>query len=239
MKSQATNEQPSAMEKKKEPIHFDTTPGAPGRAHFCVVLACLAYKTQKEIEQELVEYGYNGTNVLFFATNLTSGFIIVWDDVVAVAFKGTTTWREWLNNANVYLKRIPDGRVHAGFYNSIKTLGPELLTIVKPTLDGGSKLVVTGHSRGGAIALLFVTVAAHYGISVHAVHTFGSPAVGDAEFANYWRSESNQYKNTHRWIPSFILFPITLATSAGSLFWVAAIIPLKLRAWRFVQRLFQ
>lgn len=149
---------------------------------FCVFLASLAYKAQLEIEKELADAGYPGTNVIFFKGDLASCFIVRWDDVTAIAFKGTTTWREWLNNCNVYLEPTQFGRIHAGFKNTIQNLGPILYRIIYPDIQAGAKIVLTGHSRGGALALVFACFLALNGCRAHRVAMFGSPKVGDEEF---------------------------------------------------------
>jgi triacylglycerol lipase len=44
-------------------------------------------------------------------------------------------------------------------------------------------LVVTGHSLGGALAVLAADILNAQGFLIHSVYTFGQPRVGDATFA--------------------------------------------------------
>lgn len=207
----------------KRPIAYDRdNPNSNG--YFAAVLADLAYKSQAEIERELVEYGYPDTKVWFFRTTLAAGFILEWDDVIAVSFKGSSTWREWLNNANVWLKRTPYGRIHAGFYNTIQQVGPVIYRAILPGLLSGSKVVVTGHSRGGALALLFVGMLALNGFSAHSAFTFGAPKIGDQEFANNWTSDPQPVRL--RWCPSWVLFPVTIISTLLFLVWALVVAPL-------------
>jgi hypothetical protein len=165
-------------------------------AYFCADLCELAYKSQPEIERVLPKLGYHGTDVLFFKTPLVAGFIIQWGDIIAVAFKGSTTWREWLNNFNIRLHRISSyGRVHAGFWHSLKKAGPVLCGFVLPRLAFGSKLVVTGHSRGGALAMLFAGMVWINGYRAHGVYTFGSPRFCDKELAAWYNGEPPAHPN--------------------------------------------
>ena len=60
---------------------------------------------------------------------------------------------------------------------------------VRPFVDAGAKLYVTGHSLGGALATLFAAVRMlemnDEDPTLGGVFTFGQPRVGDAAFARY------------------------------------------------------
>lgn len=174
----------------KRQIKYNTNdPDAKGNAYFAVVLAGMAYKSQAEIEKELVDVGYKDTKVLFFRSALAAGFIVEWDDVLAIAFRGSTTWQEWLNNLNFWPKFTSYGRIHAGFSNTIDSIGPTIYSMILPGLLSGSKVVLTGHSRGGALAALFAYFLAINGYKAHAVYTFGSPKFGTGEFFDFFEGD--------------------------------------------------
>jgi hypothetical protein len=105
---------------------------APGNDYFAAVLASLAYKMQPGIETELVDLGYVLPRVWFVRSKLASAFITEWDDTIVVVFKGSSTLREWISNLNIWLKRTPYGRVHAGFYNALNEIFPQLLFFSLP-----------------------------------------------------------------------------------------------------------
>jgi hypothetical protein len=78
------------------------------------------------------------------------------------------------------------GHVHRGFFNAVMLLDREygLARTAKRYADRGYKIVVTGHSLGGAlttIASLLIKLTAP-SARVHAI-TFGSPRVGNSVFA--------------------------------------------------------
>ena len=79
--------------------------------------------------------------------------------------------------------------IHVTLFTHVLASSAEIiLTAVKNALElnGVSKVVVTGHSLGGAIALLdAVYLPLHLpGVTVEAI-TYGLPRVGNQEFADY------------------------------------------------------
>jgi len=121
--------------------------------------------------------------------------------LVIVAFRGTSSLEDFLCDADFFTTRINlnnDARVHLGFYKAYQSIESRL----KARLDEivirhnskpqtrNPKLVFTGHSLGGALAIL----AAYYlnrFYNIEAVYTFGAPDVGNADFArsyNYLRT---------------------------------------------------
>ncbi len=222
---------------RKRPIKFQPTDHTFNNSYCAALLAELAYKSQPEIERELVEYGYSQWKVWFLRTPLASAFVTEWDDTLVIAFKGSSTVREWLSNANVRLKRTPYGGIHAGFYNSIMQIGPPLLGLLLPGLLSGSKVIVTGHSRGGALATLFFFFLALNGFRAGGLHTFGSPKPGDSEFANHRRSESKRFPVRAIRTPSLVAVPITLLLTVALLFWKTALLPLLFRIGRRLRKL--
>jgi hypothetical protein len=200
------------MEQARQ-IKFDSNdPCSPANDYLCAVLSGLAYKPQREIETGLSAVGYPGTEVLFVGCPLAACFILRWGDVTAVAFKGSTTWREWLNNFNTRLQPTEYGRIHAGFLHTIEQIGPVLYQLLDPDIQSGAKIVLTGHSRGGALATLFTVYLGLHGFGAHRLVVFGSPKVGDRKFASLWGHVSNEPTGPIRsfinrsYIASWLLF---------------------------------
>lgn len=216
---------------------FDLGSNAPDNSYLAAVLADMAYKTQPQIESELLKYGYFLPRVWLLRTPLASAFITEWDNAIVVAFKGSSNAREWLNNLNIWLARTPYGRIHAGFYHTIKQVGPPLLELIYPGLLSGSKVIVTGHSRGGALATLFVFLLALNGFSAGGLYIFGSPKIGDGEFANNWRNDGDKIPVRHRRIPQWLIFPIAVLLNFGYVLWVFAVRPLCFNARALFRRM--
>jgi hypothetical protein len=104
----------------------------------------------------------------------------------AVVLRGTATLGGWVTDldarpvASNYFK----GRVHDGFLRAFEELSPWLMA----TIGTADKLLVTGHSLGGALATLISQFLTEHR-DLAPVYTFGSPRVGDSEFAASYRPE--------------------------------------------------
>lgn len=101
----------------------------------------------------------------------------------AVIFPGTASVQDWRTDLKIAKAPWCGHRVHRGFaaaYESVHTRIRLLIPI-------GSRIVIAGHSLGGAMATL---AALRLGItySVEAVYTFGSPRVGNGGFARAYNA---------------------------------------------------
>ena len=176
---------------KSRKIELDPVSGDPViTPYFAVRLSEVAYKDKSEAESLLSKLGYNGSDVVFFHSPLATGFIIRWGKVVAMAFRGSSNLREWLNNLNVWPRYTPVGRVHAGYYNAIESVGPQLYSALDLFSSKNCSLLLTGHSRGGALAVLFAGLLKLNGFRIQPqVYTFGSPKGGTKRFAKFYEGD--------------------------------------------------
>ena len=105
---------------------------------------------------------------------------------VAVVFRGSSHFKNWLTN----LQSIPTawpggGHVHGGFAGAQNEIWENLAPRLDAIARAGHPLLITGHSYGGALATLTLSqyLSRHPAASASA-YTFGSPRVGNAEFAS-------------------------------------------------------
>ncbi len=105
---------------------------------------------------------------------LASAVILDQADATIIAFKGTANIRDWLTD---FQCRRVNG-VHGGFHRSFSSVLDSLskaLSVRPP-----KPLFITGHSKGGAEAVL---AGCWFSSMAPQVYTFGQPRVGGAEFA--------------------------------------------------------
>lgn len=135
--------------------------------------------------------------------------VLIEGDVVA--FRGTSSWRDWLTDAKaVYVPWVTPtgmkGFVHGGFYRAFSSVRERLTERVRQM----SAVTFTGHSLGGALATLAAAWYCGAQRKIGRLVTFGSPKVGTEEFAEEFAGIPTalyRYGNdivTH--VPSF-LFP--------------------------------
>lgn len=107
------------------------------------------------------------------------------DTAVVVAFRGTepAKLKDWMTDIDTLPVPGPFGRVHDGFWRALAHVWEELGSRVAEFQDQGQSLWITGHSLGAALATLACARWRAADKPVHGLYTFGSPRVGDREFA--------------------------------------------------------
>lgn len=124
---------------------------------------------------------------------------------VIVAFRGSMDVKNWLDNLTFLktraYKEFPQAKVHQGFYWVYRSVATALMPIVRSLVKKhrGAPLLVTGHSLGAAVAVICAfELQLLENVSVHALHTFGEPRVGNANFSGLLNSSIPEvYRVTH------------------------------------------
>jgi hypothetical protein len=171
--------------------------GDPGNAQALAVASDLAYLSGDEgvkgfeeqlgLKGRLIEVGHTQC---WLATN---------DEHVVCAFRGTEAptsldgLQDWLLADAVNLLILPSGRLgtdfaaagvdarfHKGFLDALSSIWDQVFAGVKEELNKSDRpLWLTGHSLGGALAVLAAWLFDCKTINVHQVYTFGGPMVGN------------------------------------------------------------
>eukprot|EP01134_Creolimax_fragrantissima_P006195 CFRG6195T1 len=117
--------------------------------------------------------------------------------LITVAFRGTreTDLWNWITDVDYLSTTYPyvnTTRVHRGFFKAYEFSFKDTLAVHIPLLMAANptyKLMVTGHSMGGALATLCV---AHFSsalaIKADRLITFGAPRVGNVDFSNWFQT---------------------------------------------------
>jgi triacylglycerol lipase len=143
----------------------------------------------------------NGFNEKFYfidsnkvdSTSHTQGFVAQNPDVILIAFRGTesSALSDFLSDLQGAIKIQWEslGNVHPGFLTALKAVWDKSFNGVKIFPDlirnaGKRKIWITGHSLGGALAVLCAAQLTILDkIPIHSVYTFGQPRIGDEQFA--------------------------------------------------------
>ena len=132
------------------------------------------------------------TIALHNPTTNTHATLTTYDDCTVIAFRGTASLRDWLTDAEFPLRPLPGtpARVHEGFLTAFISIVPDLVAFLAPPHAPRpaprGPLLLTGHSLGGALAVLAAWWLQHLGFTIHSVYTFGQPRVGDRAFASLY-----------------------------------------------------
>lgn len=148
---------------------------------------------------------YNEPQIIAGPEGRDGASVLTYPTCRVLAFRGTLTEgpaakADWLND--FHADRVTDdrfpGRVHAGFLSSVTALGPSILGLAEQPADG-LPLLITGHSKGGALAVLAGWLLRESG---PVVVTFAAPRCGDSDFAAAFRLPCFRFENRRDLVPS-------------------------------------
>lgn len=119
----------------------------------------------------------------------TTVHVLASPEAVIIAFRGTDSAYDWLvTDAWTDLESFTDfpfdyRRVHRGFRNALGAVANKIDDALKDPKATGKPRWITGHSLGGALAVLLAArQTLLQGHAVQGVYTFGQPRVGNWSF---------------------------------------------------------
>ncbi|KAL1796905.1 hypothetical protein ACET3X_005445 [Alternaria dauci] len=150
----------------------------------------------------------DSTTVIEYSRDETStdvtGFVAIdhTSKLIVVAFRGSQTidaWRTNLDFGTTKTDICPDCTAHSGFWQSWKDARDTVLPAVKQTSAAfpSYKIIVTGHSLGGAVATLAAASIRNAGYIV-ALYSYGAPRIGGSKISSYITNQAGgNYRVTH------------------------------------------
>lgn len=136
---------------------------------------------------QLAALSYDGYSI---SIGNSAALVEIVDGIQYIAFAGSDDAKDWRFDLDA--KQVPwsskddakpyGGSVHRGFKTCWEEVKPHLL----PKLDLSLPTVVTGHSLGGALAVLCAASLKRVGVQINGVATFGCPMVFDVVGSNGW-----------------------------------------------------
>jgi triacylglycerol lipase len=156
--------------------------------------SAVAYDTPERCAKWAKVSGFTGA-FDFFDHQHTQGFVTESGEAIIVAFRGTQPNRpmDWFADFRATCDPWDHrnaGRVHSGFYSALRKVWGVTLAngeiLPRRLVNRGNKTIwITGHSLGGALAVLCAAQALFVSrVPVQGVYTFGQPRVGTKDFAD-------------------------------------------------------
>jgi hypothetical protein len=175
--------------------------GDPRNAQFLALASELAYLAQDEGAEAY--RSQLGLEARLLSVGNTQAFVGTNNDHIVVAFRGTESpttidgLKDWLLTDAANLLIQPQGdlgtdfaaagvaaRWHDGFIKALASIWDPLLEAVESERKKNDRPIwITGHSLGGALALLAAWRFKRKFVPIHQIYTFGAPMVGNAETA--------------------------------------------------------
>ncbi|MDC7336312.1 lipase family protein [Streptomyces lydicus] len=162
------------------------------RHALCMARAAeLAYKDEKAVEAAARDWGFDRVrhhHTEFrppFPLEDTQAYTLGGRHMIIVAFRGTEPAKmiDWLSDATTPPWPGPGGKgyVHYGFGEALQSIWPQVRAAVDEFRDNNQTVWFTGHSLGGALAML-AGARLHFEephVTATGVYTFGQPRTCD------------------------------------------------------------
>ncbi|MEU9411623.1 lipase family protein [Streptomyces sp. NPDC048281] len=175
------------------PAMFDQqTPGDSTERAYWLARACeLAYKERSFVEAQAAAWGFGEVRhhetafTAPFPLEDTQAYTMGGPHMVVTAFRGTepAQIKDWLTDATTPPWPGPAGvgYVHYGFAEALQSVLPTVREAIEELRTDGQRVYFTGHSLGGALAMLAAARIALEDpkLAADGVYTYGQPRTCD------------------------------------------------------------
>lgn len=172
-----------------------------GNAYWMARLALSVYTKKKDSEipdegsilDDLKNEDPEFQSIIGFDKNSAQAMTVEHEKYIAVVFRGTNEWEDWLDNINVIPTDRLFGSFHRGFYQSVMDLWAKIEKSVKKFRATKKRPVwFTGHSLGGAMATIAAAIYVYEDRPFSGVYTFGQPRCMNREAARIFNMETKE-----------------------------------------------
>lgn len=155
-------------------------------------LSSLSYLETEPARQEIINLGFD--HVYQIENNSMACYLGYSKSTCVIIFRGTNELRDWLFNLNFLSQKIERGETTIGFYAGYQHLRNQILRFL--SRNNFEKIWITGHSLGGALALLCAQdLEFNQNLPIQGLMTFGQPMV-----VNYLLSREIDSKFGNRFV---------------------------------------
>lgn len=180
------------------PVEPYKTSLSPNNAYWMAKLAKLSYlkrpddsPDEKAIFEILRDEDNEFISVTGESKNSAQAILVEHDDFFCLAFRGTDSKEDWLDNLNVFPEKVLFGQFHRGFWNSVEDVwAPLFQRYMELRLERKRPLFLTGHSLGGAMATVAAAKLIHWDWPFTSVYTFGQPRSMTTATARIFNTEA-------------------------------------------------
>ncbi|MBM3382903.1 MAG: lipase family protein [Betaproteobacteria bacterium] len=160
---------------------------SPDNAYMMMAASYLAYSFWPGKRMRILSsWGFSNIQLFDDSASSTNGYWAEHTDFILIAFRGTQEPTDLLIDIAVKLERLEEGRenilVHSGFKRGAESVWKHVEGAARYAQERKKPLFVTGHSLGGAVALLNALRLEKSNFPVQALWTFGAPKVGNNLF---------------------------------------------------------
>ena len=160
-------------------------------------LSMISYLSESEVEQIVEQLNFQ--DVHYYDRDGAQAYSFISDTDHVIACRGTepNQWNDIkadLNALTVIAETI--GRVHRGFKKEVDDLWPVL---EKTLTDNTKQLWFTGHSLGGAMAVICAgrCLLSHIDSNPRQIYSYGSPRVGNKRYINHVKLDYFRWVNNN------------------------------------------